>query len=270
MGRKFRLDSLPVQTAVTSYGVNLCLRADRTARLALFEKNWPYGCHETKEKQAERAYSIVEARDGRLRLYVDSRKVGEWDDADELCQRFRANAQLFIAAMTDQKVFIHAGVVAFRKGAILIPGRSCTGKTTLVTEFIKAGATYYSDEYAVLDERGWVHPFPRPLSVRNRRTGQQKDVSVSSLGGRAGTKPSPVKIILVTKHRMGATWQPKEVREREAVQALALNAVSIRRWPAAAIQAIASASSDAAVLKGIRGEAQPLVCDVMNRFSPLL
>jgi hypothetical protein len=34
---------------------------------------------------------------------------------------------------------------------------SYSGKTTLVSELIRAGATYYSDEYAVIDERGRVH-----------------------------------------------------------------------------------------------------------------
>ncbi len=32
-----------------------------------------------------------------------------------------------------------------------------------------AGATYYSDEYAVLDEDARVHPYPRRLSLRARR-----------------------------------------------------------------------------------------------------
>jgi hypothetical protein len=31
-----------------------------------------------------------------------------------------------------------------------------------VAELVRAGATYYSDEFAVLDSRGRVHPFPRP------------------------------------------------------------------------------------------------------------
>ncbi|MGH9839622.1 MAG: hypothetical protein ACREEM_12645 [Blastocatellia bacterium] len=264
------MDSLPFQTAVTSYGVNLCLRADRAARLAHFEKFWPYGCRETREKRFDRVYSIVEAGDGGLRLYADSRKISESDDAEDLCQRFRAHAQLYIAATTDQRVFIHAGVVAFRNGAILVPGRSLAGKTSLVAEFIKAGAIYFSDEYAVLDARGRVHPFPRPLSIRHRRTGKQRDVPVTSLGGQAAAKPAPVRLILATKHRKGARWQPTVAGVGEAIRALTLNAVSIRRNPAAALQAIARASAGAKVLKGARGEARQLVRDVMNRFPHLL
>jgi hypothetical protein len=270
VNRKFRLDSLPFQAAVTSYGVNLCLRASRASLLALFEACWPYGCHKTKEPRFDRIYSIVEAGDGGLKLYADSRKIAESHDAADLCQRFRAHAQLHIAATTDQRVFIHAGVVAFRKGAILIPGRSLAGKTTLVAEFIRAGAVYFSDEYAVLDAQGRVHPFPRPLSIRDRRTGKQGDVCVSSLGGQAGATSAPVKLILATKHKAGAVWRPTEAGAKEAVRALALNTVSIRRAPAAALQAIARVSSDALVLKSVRGEAKQVVGSVMEDYMHLL
>ena len=46
---------------------------------------------------------------------------------------------------------------------IMLPGYSFAGKTTLVAEFVRAGALYYSDEYAVLDRDRFAHPYPRPL-----------------------------------------------------------------------------------------------------------
>ena len=62
--------------------------------------------------------------------------------------------------------FIHAGVVAHRGRGIVIPGDSFSGKTTLVAELVRAGAGYYSDEFAVIDAEGLVHPYARPLSFR--------------------------------------------------------------------------------------------------------
>jgi hypothetical protein len=35
--------------------------------------------------------------------------------------------------------------------AILIAGRSFSGNTTLAAELVRAGATYYSDEFKVVD-----------------------------------------------------------------------------------------------------------------------
>jgi hypothetical protein len=62
--------------------------------------------------------------------------------------------------------FLYAGVVAWQGHAIVFPGRSLSGKTTLVREMLRLGATYYSDEFAVVDNSGLVHSFPRPLGIR--------------------------------------------------------------------------------------------------------
>ena len=72
-----------------------------------------------------------------------------------------------IAEVARNRVFVHAGVVGWKGRAIVIPGRSYSGKSTLVSELIRAGAAYYSDEYAVFDSRGRVYPFAKPLEMRD-------------------------------------------------------------------------------------------------------
>jgi hypothetical protein len=71
----------------------------------------------------------------------------------------------WVAKTAKKRTFVHAGVVNWHKRAIVIPGRSRSGKTTFVAELVKAGASYLSDEFAVLDSRGRVHPFAKPLSI---------------------------------------------------------------------------------------------------------
>ena len=66
---------------------------------------------------------------------------------------------MHLAERARNRIFIHAGVVGWQGRAIVIPGRSFSGKSTLVAALLQAGATYYSDEFAVLDGRGYVHPF---------------------------------------------------------------------------------------------------------------
>ena len=61
-------------------------------------------------------------------------------------------------------------------GALLLPGGSFTGKTTLVGALVRAGAVYYSDQYALLDEDGLIHPYP---------------CHVERFGGSAGDEPVP-------------------------------------------------------------------------------
>ena len=54
-------------------------------------------------------------------------------------------------------VAVHAGAVAIDGRALLLPGSTQTGKTLLVTALLERGATYLSDEFALLDEHGRVH-----------------------------------------------------------------------------------------------------------------
>ena len=63
----------------------------------------------------------------------------------------------------DPKTLVMGG---WKGQAVMVPAHSHTGKTTLVAELIQNGAEYYSDEYASLDRSGFVHPFPRDLSIR--------------------------------------------------------------------------------------------------------
>src|SRR5262249_3170175 len=55
-----------------------------------------------------------------------------------------------IALFSRHGLFVHAGVVAWRGRAIMAPGRSMSGKSHLVAALVGCGATYYSDEFAVL------------------------------------------------------------------------------------------------------------------------
>ena len=70
-----------------------------------------------------------------------------------------------VAAATDRLV-IHAGAVARRGRAIVIPGSPDAGKSTLTAALLDAGCEFLSDEAAVLNlSTGLVEAFPRPLSL---------------------------------------------------------------------------------------------------------
>ena len=62
---------------------------------------------------------------------------------------------------------VHAGAVLFGNRAVLLPGKSFAGKSSLVAELLRRGATCLSDEYALIDGAGIVHAYPRPLLLRN-------------------------------------------------------------------------------------------------------
>jgi hypothetical protein len=74
---------------------------------------------------------------------------------------------LFAAERLEGLVAIHAAVLVHHGRAIVVPGPSHAGKTTLALAAIDAGITVVSDEYALFDlGSGLVHGWPRPLRIR--------------------------------------------------------------------------------------------------------
>lgn len=78
---------------------------------------------------------------------------------------YRALLRELFAAL-EGFVILHAGVVACDTGAVLIAGPPGVGKTTLVLELVKAGMTFFSDDFCPIDRTaGLVHPYPRSAWV---------------------------------------------------------------------------------------------------------
>src|ERR1700692_1331443 len=106
-------------------------------------------------------------------LYADSVRVAREVASNQVLEAFETELHLYTATESSDMTFLHAGVVGWQGRAILVPGRSFSGKTTLVRAMLRLGATYYSDEFAVVDNLGRVHPFARPLGIREEGSGAQ-------------------------------------------------------------------------------------------------
>jgi len=161
--------------------------------------------------------------------------------------------------MAPERVFVHAGVVGYRGVAILLPGRSFSGKTTLVAELVRAGAEYYSDEYAVLDSAGFVHPYARKLSVRRVGSPGVTKCSVDTLGGRAGNAPLPVGLVVVSQFRPEGEWHPCRLSPGRGAQALLANTVAARRIPETVLATLHQVVVAAPVIASERGDASSVV-----------
>lgn len=159
-----------------------------------------------------------------------------------------------VALNAPRVVFVHAGVVGHDGSAILVPGQSFDGKSTLVAALVDRGATYLSDEFAAIDERGLVHPFPTPLSLRDEQR-VATDHDVASLGAVIQREPLPVGAVIVTAYRPGACFSPERLSLANGVLALASHAIPIRQRPEQVLRALSRALEGAIVLAGERGEA---------------
>ncbi len=101
--------------------------------------------------------------------------AGGWQG---LLQNFAGDLHIHIVQSSPKLTGVHAGVVLLPQGVLVFPGKSWKGKTTLVKALCEAGALYFSDEYALVDDEGDIHAFPRALSMR------------SSIGGSTRTDES--------------------------------------------------------------------------------
>lgn len=253
-----------------SYGLRIGIRVSRPDLLGRLADRLPPGWKPSRSAIVERLYSLrVGGASSGIRrynlLYAGAVRLARTMDLDELFEPLESDLQLYVAEWARRRVFVHAGVVGWKGQAIVIPGHSFSGKTTLTAALVRAGATYYSDEYAVLDGRGRVYPFPRPLSIREAGGGRMRRCRPEALGGAAGVKPLPVGLIVVSEYRPEARWRPRRLSPGEAVLALLANSVPARRRPAEVLAALQQVASQATAVKGARGEAGPVVEAILKR-----
>jgi hypothetical protein len=158
-------------------------------------------------------------------------------------------------------------VVGWKGKAIVIPGHCRVGKTTLVMELVRAGAAYYSDEYAVFDARGRVHPFPVRMDERDESGIHRRRYLAESLGGVSGVKALPVGLVVVSEFKPGARWRPQTLSTGQAVLALMANTAIARKQPLSALATLERAVAGAPALKSSRGEASEVAASLLAHLD---
>src|SRR5882724_1122181 len=194
--------------AFEAFGVAVSVSAPSDELLARVTRILPPGWRPTTEPLDGAQRFTLATPDGVS--YRVENEIGVFagsSDIDVALQVLDSTLRSYIAVRAPDFIFVHAGVVAHRGRAIVIPGVSFSGKTSLVAELVTRGATYYSDEYALLDSDGRVHPYAKPLSVRDGGL-SQRDQPVEAFGGSAGEGPLPVGLVVLAPFRPGATWAP--------------------------------------------------------------
>jgi hypothetical protein len=266
-----QLEQIDWQTkhSIIAYGVRVGVRVDDARITEKLTQHLPPGSEFGEFSDIGRVYSLTAEEDdstGGLRcsVYVDATPLARRVTLPALLDAFEANLQLHVAEMAPERVFVHAGVVGHRGRAILLPGRSFTGKSTLVAELVRAGAEYYSDEYAVLDAAAAVHPYARPLAMRKPGTREVTKCAVEAIGGRSGTSPLPVGLVIVCAFKPDAQWYPRRLSPGQGVQALLANTVPARRIPETVLIRLRQIVLTAPVFASERGEATGVVGSILD------
>jgi hypothetical protein len=258
-----RLDGLPWTAceSFSAFGVTFAIRADDAELLARVRPRLP-GSRARTTAVVDHLYSICrggEIPGTRARRYfvgyaADARFARTLDEHAFL-DAVESQVRLDVATSTSTWFFVHAGAVAWNGLGIVIPGASHSGKSRLVEALVRAGATYYSDEFAVIDPDGRLHPFLKPLSLRLPSGGARR-ISSRDLGVDADPPPVRIGLIVSTQYTPGPAPPLEAGSAGEAVLALLGHTVRARLAPGPVLSALARAVDGAALLQGPRGDAR--------------
>ena len=179
--------------------------------------------------------TVAEGPQAKYRLHVDGSLLYFHSRIEEVFRWFESDLQIYVAEMSKDLVFVHAGVVGWQGRALIVPGRRFTGKTTLIRALLEAGADYYSDRYAVFDRDGLVYPYVA--------------------GQTAEAEPLPPGLIVATYYAPGADWKPRRISDGCALLLLFANTASARSRPDFALATLRKVVTGTLALESSRGEA---------------
>lgn len=258
--------------SIAAYGVAVGVRTNDAKQIGRIQARMPYGWLPLETGTVDILFSVwigPPARRAGHRnyhlLYADAARSVRTLDLDELYDSLENQALLAVAYASPARLFVHAGVVAWNGKAIVIPGRTHSGKSTLVAELVQAGATYYSDEMAVFDGEGQVYPYLTPLTLRHANGRQRLDPA--DLGAMAAEQPLPVGLVLVTEYAEGGQWRPRKLTAGRALMALLDNTVAVRRTPDRALEILGKVAASATAVKSKRGDAASVGRKILDRLA---
>ncbi len=159
----------------------------------------------------------------------------------------------YVIAHATRFTFIHAGVIGLNGVAALLVGSSGHGKSTLVAELIRT-ASYYSDEYAAIDEQGRLHPYPRALLMREGRP-EQRPVAAQDLGAQVADGSADVRLILSLPYQVGAQICMDPVGQSQGLRLLLENTPHVLEDSPALFKKLTRVAGGARTFVGVRGEA---------------
>ena len=250
---------------LVAYGFRIGIRVTVPELLPQLLDQLPPDWRPSTTRKVQVAYSLSSVpsrrRPGSLlhQLYEGGGLLTRGSDFQRVKRTFGQDVRAHLAILSPWRTFIHAGAVGWKGRALVIPGASGSGKTTLTAALVRAGATLLSDEFAVLDRKGYVHPYPLPLRIKTDESPTKKALPLSALGGTPAKRPLPVGLILATHFDAEARGGLRRMSAGRAALALMSHAVQARIRPSRVLESTGRAAEGALALQGPRGEAEEMV-----------
>jgi len=172
--------------------------------------------------------------DGSYRIAVDTREERSEIDTTEALRAL--NHELLQALMTRlrEHYFVHAAALVWRGRALVLPGLSRAGKSTLALALVLEGARYLSDELLAFTRAGRAEPLPRAFKIRDECVayfpelegrfvgeGEGRFLPFEALPAGVLATPAPIGAIAVPRWSAEARNRPEPLSRGEALLAMA-------------------------------------------------
>ena len=254
-----------------SWGVRFRLAADDPTLLERMRRSAPFGSSPSRDSNAPvRTFALRKTGPhAGFQIVGEGEALGEEEALDAALYQLGGHLMIYVAEHAPDYIFVHAGVVALRGRALLLPGVSFAGKSTLVAELVRAGATYYSDEFALIDREGFVHPFSRDLRMRRPGRPEQTPVPVEQLQGCSGTCSVPIALVVFTHFAPDAVWSPEPISAGRAALEMLLHTAPVQRTPARVLTTFAAVMRQARAWRTPRGEASLAASALLSGLETL-
>jgi hypothetical protein len=256
-------------TSFDSHGLRIGIRANSPEVISRIENSIPRDAIPDRVPVVDYLYSVyigAKPRRGMRnfhQLYLETERLVRTVNIDNVFEALESHLDFLIASEAPRDIFVHAGVVAWNGRVIIIPGPSMSGKTMLVAALLRVGASYYSDDFAVLDENGNVHPFPRPLSLRQADGGHRK-AEPTEFNALIGRQPLPVGLVVDAAYHAGASWRARTLTPGRALLTLLKNTVPAHARARDVLPVLREIALRAPAIKSRRGEADDVVQHILQ------
>jgi hypothetical protein len=237
--------------SLIAHGVRVGIRTNDRAALSEIKRGLPPGWRPSSTPVVTHLYSYLAGGQATRhvrrfnlvysRAALVSRTLEPAKAIEELCAHLRA----FIGLAAPRRVFLEGAVAVVSGRAILLPGLE--GDVREIAAALAArGADIYSNEYAVLDASGRLHPYTQPHSRR------------------------PVRPVLVARLRRGGARPASPLRTisgARGVLDVLSRVVPVRRKPAAAIEAVTGLCRGACFVRGAWTDANAAAESLLHRLA---
>lgn len=257
-GAKIRIDS---------NSQDIIDKAKKVARQSLLSNVKTIG----HSQHPDQIIELTKSKSGSYRFLQNGKYLSSGRSQKKFLKFFDTIIRISVGESARNLVFVHAGVVGWKGHAILMPGDSFTGKSTLVAALVKNGAEYYSDDFAILDSEGLVQPFPRAISMRtNDGSYVPYELSVDQLGGTIGQRHIPVALVLLTEYGAKKKWNPKILTPGQGILEIIPFVLPFSKQPEFSLKVLNNVTDNAIIASSPRSNAEHFAKTLLGFFDKML